>query len=66
VKQELCNLTHFHLSGADAWSVEWLKLPVLPVVSFLPGDFRTVEEINKSMAGSGKLGSYLFNAPLRK
>jgi hypothetical protein len=41
-------------------------LPVLPVVSFLPGDFRTVEEINKSMAGSGKLGSYLFNAPLRK
>jgi hypothetical protein len=66
VKQELCNLTHLHLSGIDTWDVEYLKLPVLPVVSFLPGDFRTIEEIKKSMAGPGKLGSYLLNAPLRK
>jgi hypothetical protein len=66
VSQKLCNLTHFHMSGINAWDVEYLKLPVLPVVSFFPGDFRTVSEIRKSVADSQKLGSYFLGAPLRK
>jgi hypothetical protein len=65
VKAELCNLTHFHLSDIDRWDIEYLKMPVLPVVSFFPGDFRTVTEIRKSMAANQKLGSYFLNAPLR-
>jgi hypothetical protein len=65
VKEELCNLTHFHLSTIDRWDIEYLKMPVLPVVSFFPGDFRTVTEIRKSMTESQKLGSYFFNTPLQ-
>jgi hypothetical protein len=64
VKEELCNLTHFHLSGIDTWDVKYLRMPVLPVVSFFPGDFRTVTEIRKSVVESQKLGSYFLNAPL--
>jgi hypothetical protein len=65
VRQELCNLTHFHLGGIDTWDVEYLKMLVLPVVSFFPGDFRTATEIQQSMTENHKLGSYFLNTPLR-
>jgi hypothetical protein len=64
VKHDLCELTHFHLSSINSWSIEYLKLPVLPVVSFFPGDFRTVDEIKSTMQTNEKLGSYHLNMPI--
>jgi hypothetical protein len=58
VEQGLCDLTHFNLYGINAWEVEYLKLPVLPVVSYFPGDFRTVDEIKKTAEENKRLGSY--------
>ena len=48
IHADLCDITHladhpFHRK--ETW---WLKLPVLPVVSWLPGDFRTADEIQKN------------------
>src|SRR5262245_22615353 len=40
VHGQLCNLTHFHEQRFNAWDIVYLRLPVLPVVSFFPGDFR--------------------------
>jgi hypothetical protein len=58
---ELCDLTHlaehpFHLK--ETW---WLKLPVLPVVSWFPGDFRTKDELQKSMASSQPVGRVMLD-----
>ena len=61
VKHDLCNLSHFHLSGVDSWDIEYLKLPVLPVVSFFSGDFRTVDEIKKTLVENQRLGSYFMD-----
>src|SRR4029077_3260641 len=56
IHPELCDITHlaehpFHLK--ETW---WLKLSVLPVVSWLPGDFRTKDELQKSMASKEAVG----------
>jgi hypothetical protein len=61
--QELCNLSHFSYSTINTWEVAWLKLPVFPVVSPLPGDFRTVDEINKTVEENRKLGNYYLDMP---
>jgi hypothetical protein len=55
---DLCDITDlgqepFHRKGT--W---FLKLPVLPVVSWLPGDFRTREELGKVMAENRVIGEY--------
>jgi hypothetical protein len=63
VEQNLCNLTYFNLYGINTWEVEYLKLPVLPVVSFFPGDFRTIPEINKTAEENKRLGSYHLDVP---
>lgn len=63
-RQELCKINHFGLANFNTWDVIYLKLPVLPVVSFFPGDFRTVDEIKKTVEENSKLGSYLLDAPL--
>jgi hypothetical protein len=36
----------------------------VPVVSFFPGDFRTVDELNKTVEENEQLGTYHLNAPL--
>jgi hypothetical protein len=64
VEQNLCNLTYFNLYGVNAWEVEYLKLPVLPVVSYFPGDFRTVDEIKKTAEENERLGSYHLDVPM--
>jgi hypothetical protein len=38
----------------------YLKLPVLPVVSVFPGDFRTIEEIQRDGTEGKKIGSIHF------
>lgn len=63
--RDLCNLSCFGYSSINNWDVIWLRLPVLPVVSFFPGDFRTVAEINKTMQENRKLGSYHLDIPLK-
>jgi hypothetical protein len=62
VRDDLCNLNQFALSKINTWDVVWLKLPVLPVVSFFPGDFRTVDEMKKQFEENTKLGSYHLDA----
>jgi len=52
------------LANFNTWDVIYLKLPVLPVVSFFPGDFRTVDEMRQSVDENRKLGSYYFDAPI--
>ena len=62
VDDKLCNLTYFNQYGISSWGIEYLKLPVLPVVSFFPGDFRSVEEIKKDAEEHDKkLGSYYLD-----
>lgn len=62
VAVELCNITHFAQLKINMWDIFHMKLPVLPVVSFFPGDFRTVDEMKKSVEDNQKLGSYHFDA----
>lgn len=64
VHQGLCNIDHFGLAKFNTWDVVYLKLPVLPVVSFLPGDFRTTEEMKETVEENRKLGSYYLDAPI--
>ncbi len=58
VHKGLCDITHFGHSSINTWDVVFLKLPVFPVVSFFPGDFRTVDELKKTVEENRKLGSY--------
>jgi len=64
VHRELCDLSHLSYTTINTWDVIWLKLPVLPVVSPFPGDFRTVDEINKTVQENRKLGSYHLDLPV--
>lgn len=58
VQHKLRNLTHFSQYGINARDVVYLKLPVLPVVSFYPGDFRTVDEIKKTAEENRQIERY--------
>jgi hypothetical protein len=42
----------------------YLKLPVFAVVSFFPGDFRTVNEMKKTAEENRKLSSYYLDMPI--
>lgn len=64
VHTDLCNIDHFGLETFNTWDVFFLKLPVLPVVSFFPGDFRTVDQIKETVAENRRLGSYHLNQPV--
>jgi hypothetical protein len=64
LNEQLCNLTHFCERPFNAWDVIFLKLPVFPVVSFFPGDFRTVGEIKQTAEENQKLGSYYLDLPV--
>jgi len=61
VSAQLCNLTDFQCWKFNAWDVVYLKMPVFPVVSCLPGDFRTVKEIAQTIGENKRLGSYHLN-----
>ena len=66
VRIGLANIDHFGLEKFNTWDVFYLKLPVLPVVSFFPGDFRTADEMKKTVEENRKLGSYHLDAPVPK
>lgn len=61
IRKELCDLSQFGDSSINTWDICWLKLPVFPVVSPFPGDFRTVDEMNQTIQENRKLGSYFLN-----
>jgi hypothetical protein len=39
-------------------------MPVLHVTTVLPGDFRTVDEVNNDVAQNRKVGSILLDPPM--
>jgi hypothetical protein len=64
IQNGLCDVTHFGLSTYRTWDIVYLQLPVLPVVSFLPGDFRTVDQIAETIGENDRLGNYYLNTPI--
>jgi hypothetical protein len=64
LRNDLCEISHFGMATYNTWDIFYLKLPVFPVVSFFPGDFRTVDEMKQTLEENQKLGSYLLDAPL--
>jgi hypothetical protein len=52
----LCDITHFGHEAYHAKGAWFLKLPVLPVVSPLPGDFRIREELDVAAIQNRTLG----------
>jgi len=63
VQRELCDITHFGYASYRTWDTYFLKLPVFPVVSWFPGDFRTVDELKKTAEENEKIGSYYLDMP---
>jgi len=62
----LFSLNHLAERKYAQREVMYPKLPVFPVVSWLPGDFRAAEEINKTVAENKMLGSYHLNPDLAR
>lgn len=52
IDQRLCDITHFGEFAHRTRSIRHLRLPVLPIVSWLPADFRDEEEIEQALASS--------------
>jgi hypothetical protein len=64
VDHRLCNIANLSEYPYRAWDIVYLKLPVLHVTTVLPGDFRTVDEVNTDIAENRKVGDLLLNAPM--
>jgi hypothetical protein len=60
----LCEITHLKEFGYSAWDIVYLKLPVFPVNTWFPGDFRTVDEVNRDAAENRRLGSIYLDQPM--
>jgi hypothetical protein len=61
VHSDLCELTHLNQYKYRQWDVVYLKLPVFPVTTWFPGDFRTVEGVLKDQAENRKVGSMFLD-----
>jgi hypothetical protein len=59
----LCEITQFAENGYDGWGTHFLKFPVLPVVSWLPGDFRTRDELEAALQTREPVGQYFLGDP---
>jgi hypothetical protein len=64
IDQRLCNITHLTEYNYGAWDIVYLQMPVLHVTTVLPGDFRTMEEVNRDIAQNHKVGDILLDAPI--
>jgi len=64
IDHRLCNITNLSEYTYRAWDIIYLQMPVLHVTTVLPGDFRTVDEVNKDVAENRKVGDLLLNAPM--
>ena len=56
VNVDLIDITAFGQWPYHNWQTVYLKLPVLPIVSGLPGDFRTKDQLLKSEVSGERLG----------
>jgi hypothetical protein len=63
VHPELCEITHLNQFNYRARDVIYLKLPVFPVNTWLPGDIRTVERVRQDVEENRKLGSIFLGPP---
>jgi hypothetical protein len=61
VHTDLCEITHLNQYSYRQWDVVYLKLPVFPVTTWFPGDFRTVEGVLKDQAENRKVGSMFLD-----
>jgi hypothetical protein len=57
----LCEITGFAECSYDWWETRFLELPVMPVVSWFPGDFRTKDELLHSLENPSRIGRYEMN-----
>jgi hypothetical protein len=60
VHPDLCEITHLNHWKYRTWDVVYLKLPVFPVTTWFPGDFRTVAGVLKDVEENRKVGSVLL------
>lgn len=61
VHPRLCEITHLNQFKYRAWDIVYLNLPVFPVNTWFPGDFRTVEGVLKDVEENRKIGSMLLD-----
>jgi hypothetical protein len=66
IDHRVCEITHLNQYTYRAWEIIYMPLPVLHVTTVLPGDFRTVDEVNRDIASNRKVGEMLLDAPLPK
>jgi hypothetical protein len=64
IDHRLCNVTWLNQYSYRAWDIVYLQMPVLHVTTVLPGDFRTVDEVNRDIIENRKVGDMFLNAPL--
>lgn len=64
IDQRLCNITHLCQYNYREWDIIYMQMPVLHVATVLPGDFRTVDEVNRDIVENRKVGDMLFNVPM--
>lgn len=64
IDRRLCELTHLAEHRFSTKRDVYLKLPVFPVTTPLPGDFRTEEDVRRDMVENNRLGSLHLNQPI--
>jgi len=57
IHQDLCNITRLSQYKFKTWDIVYLKLPVFPVTTWLPGDFRTADQVKRDVDQNRKVGS---------
>jgi hypothetical protein len=60
IHRDLCNISHLNQYRFREWDIIYLKLPVFPVTTWLPGDFRTVDEVKRDVEENRKVGSIIL------
>jgi len=61
IHPNLCDITHLNQYRFQKWDIVYLKLPVFPVTTWIPGDFRTVGEVHRDVAENRKVGRVLLD-----
>ena len=64
IDQRLCDITHLSQYNYRDWDIIYMQMPVLHVTTILPGDFRTVNEVNRDIIENRKVGDMLLDAPV--
>lgn len=64
IDHRLCDITHLSRYGYREWEIIYLQMPVLHVTTVLPGDFRTIGEVNRDLVENRKIGDMLLDVPM--